>query len=123
MPLSPGEDFSFMLLAAGTYPYHCTVHPFMMGTIKVPLILDQTTGTVDTTFTFTLASETEVGFVYDVQKRTGMGAWKDWKLGVAGPTVTFNPNKTGTFRFRSRLHRSSDHATSGYSPKKKVVVS
>jgi len=124
MPMAPGDFFSFTLKAAGTYPYHCSVHPsLMMGTVKVPLIVDATTGDVDTIFTFTLTSATEAGFVYDVQKKVGTGAWKDWKLEVAGPTVTFNPNKTGTFRFRSRLHESATDDTSDYSPKKKIVVS
>jgi plastocyanin len=124
MPMDPGENFSFQLLAAGTYPYHCTVHPLLMkGTVKVPLIVDATTGDVDTIFTFTLTFATQAGFVYDVQKKVGKGAWKDWKTELAGPTVKFNPNKTGTFRFRSRLHESASGDTSDYSPKKKIVVS
>jgi plastocyanin len=124
MPMAPGENFSFTLKAAGIYPYHCSVHPsLMMGTVKVPLIVDATTGDVDTIFTFTLTSATEAGFVYDVQKKVNKGAWKDWKLEVAGPTVKFNPSKTGTFRFRSRLHEPATDDTSDYSPKKKIVVS
>jgi plastocyanin len=33
--LSPGNAFSFTFSQAGTYTYHCKIHPSMMGTILV----------------------------------------------------------------------------------------
>jgi plastocyanin len=33
--LQPGESFSFTFNQAGTYTYHCTIHPNMTGTITV----------------------------------------------------------------------------------------
>jgi plastocyanin len=33
--LQPGESFSFTFDQAGTYTYHCSIHPNMTGTIKV----------------------------------------------------------------------------------------
>lgn len=33
--LQPGESFSFTFNQAGTYIYHCTIHPNMTGTITV----------------------------------------------------------------------------------------
>jgi plastocyanin len=122
--IAPGNSYEFTIQAAGTYPYHCNVHPTLMtGTIRVPLIADMTTGTPATTFTFTVTAVVQAGFVYDVQKKKGNGKWKDWKMGVAGPTVAFNPAKAATYRFRARLHRSSNDAVSGYSQKTKIVVS
>jgi plastocyanin len=33
--LSPGSTFSFTFSQAGSYPYHCKIHPSMTGTINV----------------------------------------------------------------------------------------
>lgn len=33
--IPPGESFSHTFTAAGTYPYHCTIHLSMTGTITV----------------------------------------------------------------------------------------
>lgn len=33
--ISPGGKFSFTFTKAGTYGYHCAIHPFMKGTIIV----------------------------------------------------------------------------------------
>ena len=33
--LHPSEQFTVRDLAPGTYPYHCTIHPFMRGVIVV----------------------------------------------------------------------------------------
>jgi plastocyanin len=31
--LNPGNNFGFTFATAGTYPYHCSIHPTMVGTI------------------------------------------------------------------------------------------
>jgi plastocyanin len=33
--LSPGRQFSFTFQTAGTFPYHCSFHPGMIGTVVV----------------------------------------------------------------------------------------
>ncbi|KIC94183.1 hypothetical protein OI18_12945 [Flavihumibacter solisilvae] len=33
--IQPGGNFSRMYNTVGTYPYHCTLHPGMTGTIEV----------------------------------------------------------------------------------------
>jgi amicyanin len=33
--INPGQSFSFTFSQAGTFTYHCTIHPFMKGTIVV----------------------------------------------------------------------------------------
>jgi len=33
--IAPGGTFSFKFADAGSYPYHCTIHPNMTGTVNV----------------------------------------------------------------------------------------
>lgn len=33
--LSQGDSFSFIFTESGVYPYHCTIHPNMRGTVTV----------------------------------------------------------------------------------------
>jgi plastocyanin len=33
--IEPGHSFSVALATAGTFQYHCSIHPGMMGTITV----------------------------------------------------------------------------------------
>jgi plastocyanin len=33
--IAPGASFSYKFPAAGTYTYHCTIHPGMVGTVNV----------------------------------------------------------------------------------------
>jgi plastocyanin len=33
--ISPGREFSFTFQSAGTFPYHCSFHPGMTGTVVV----------------------------------------------------------------------------------------
>lgn len=33
--IAPGGQFSRMFSTAGTFPYHCTIHPGMVGTVTV----------------------------------------------------------------------------------------
>jgi plastocyanin len=33
--LAPGGQFSFTFQSAGTFPYHCAIHPGMVGTVVV----------------------------------------------------------------------------------------
>jgi plastocyanin len=33
--VAPGGQFAFAFQTAGTFPYHCTIHPGMVGTVVV----------------------------------------------------------------------------------------
>jgi plastocyanin len=33
--LNPGQTFQFRFATAGTFPYRCTLHPGMVGTVTV----------------------------------------------------------------------------------------
>jgi plastocyanin len=98
--------FEFTYIAAGKYPYVCTFHTGMAGTIKVKMDAQPETGLPTTTFVLTWASTSApTGFVYDVQiRRPGAGHWRSWMRGVRLPGHAFRPDRgTGPYRFRSRF--------------------
>lgn len=35
VPLSPGDTLKHTFDAVGTFPYHCTIHPYIKGTVIV----------------------------------------------------------------------------------------
>jgi len=108
--------------AAGSFTYHCSIHPTMTAAVRVPILVAPTTGTTATTFTLTLTSALVAGFTYDVQRRIGTGAWTAYRTGVTTRTTTFMATAAGTYAFRSRLVRTSTHAFSKWSPMKRVTV-
>jgi plastocyanin len=114
-----------MLNSAGGYPYHCAIHPGMVGTVKVPVKVSPTTGTTATVFTVTLATQAAPeGFVYDVQQKVGSaGTWAVFKRGVTTATVTFQATSAGSYSFRSKLRKLSTGAKSKPSPARTVMVS
>jgi plastocyanin len=113
---------SITLPAAGVYKYHCAIHTFMTGSVKIPIKVSPSSGTTSTTFTITLASATQSGFTYDVQRKVGSGSFTTWRTGVTTRTVTFT-GSSGMYSFRSRLHKTSNGATSNYSPAKAITIS
>jgi plastocyanin len=122
--IAPGNTSAVITIrAAGSYPYHCAIHPTLMtGVVKVPIQIRPSTGSASTTFTITLTSATQTGFTYDVQMKVGSGSFTTWRTGVTTRTVTFT-SASGTYAFRSRLHETSNGATSGYSPAKTIKIS
>jgi plastocyanin len=117
-----GEVDQGILLAAGTYPYHCTIHPDMRGVVRVPLGATPSSGTTSTRFTLTLSGGVQSGYSYDVQELQSDGVWTDYAWGVSQTSITFKTKTAGTYGFRSRLHRVSDGATSGWSAKATITV-
>jgi plastocyanin len=112
-----GGSAKRLFTAAGTFPYHCNVHSFMKGAIVVRMTASPTTGSTTTVFAIqwaTIAAKT--GWTYEVQKRApGTTAWTAYRKTTA-PTGTFKSAKVGAWKFRARLVRTGNGATSGFSP-------
>jgi plastocyanin len=122
--LAAGDGFSKAIDFAGTYPFHCAVHPTSMkGTVKVPIQVAPPSGSVGTAFTVTAASVAAPNrFVYDIQRRKGSGDWTAWKTGITSKSATFRAKVAGTWSFRSRLRKTSNGAKSRWSPARSISV-
>ena len=117
--IAVGSSKSFTFISAGTYPYHCAIHPSMTGTVRVPIALSKS----GTTVTVTVASKTAPnGFHYVVQK-TGPGdtAFKAWKT-ITATTTTFAGMAGKTYSFRSKMKRVNSTASSGFSVARSITV-
>ena len=123
--LGHNGTFSFTFTFAGTFPYHCSIHPTLMhGTVKVPMKAKPSSGSVGQNFTITWASAAPTGtLVFDVQRMDPGGSFKAWQTGVTTMSAKFKPMTPGTYEFRALLRDSSSGAKSKYSPVVKITVS
>ena len=120
--LSRGAQFDVTLVAAGSYAYHCTIHPGMSGNVKVPISVSPTSGSTATTFTVSLASKAApAGFEYVLQKRDPGGSFQAFRT-LTAATTTFRPTSSGTYQFRAQLKRTSSSAASGFSDPQGITV-
>jgi plastocyanin len=122
-----GGAFDFVFTAGGQYKYHCTFHVGlgMTGTISVKIKAAPPSGPAGTLFTVTVATvNAPAGFVYDIQRKDPGGSFQNWMLNVTAKSVRWDSTgfAPGTYSFRSRLHNTSNGATSNYSAAKAVMV-
>lgn len=121
--IAPGSNSSAVVFAAaGSYAYHCSVHTFMKGSVRVPILVSPSTGNTSTKFVIRVASVAVAGFTYDVERRVGAGPWKLFKTGLTKRAVAFR-GSAGTDSFRSREVRTAGGARSGWSPAAKITIS
>lgn len=119
-----GHTFDFTFTAAGTYTYHCTFHQSlgMVGTISVTPTASPTSGAAGTVFHIQWATVTApTGFVYDIQI-TPPGGTAITKMNLTAKGIGLTLNKTGTWKFASRLRKTADNSASGFSPAVSVTV-
>lgn len=112
-----GPSFSFRFLAAGRYPYTCTLHPEEMnGYVQVPVGVSREKGRVGRPVRVRWAlGPAPEGRLFDVQIKLPGVPWASWMEGVTVSNARFEPAREGRFRFRARL-RGPDGAT-GWSPR------
>ena len=119
-----GTSGSKVFSAAGTFAYHCEIHPTEMhGNIAVRMTAAPTTGTTATTFSIRWATITApAGFKYVVQRKAPGGTFGTFMTTV-NKSASWKTSKPGTWSFRSKLKRLSNGSASGYSPALAVTVS
>lgn len=121
-PKSSGQSFARTFTSAGTYGYHCSIHPSMHGRVKVPLAA---TGTSSGGWTLRWSTGAAgSGRNFDVQTRlSGTSTWTTLRNDTTRPTAKFNPSQSGTYQVRARTNNTTADASSGWSPVRSVVIS
>jgi hypothetical protein len=124
-PRGPGEIYLATLPGAGRYEYkdgYSSAH----GTVKLPLDITPSSGSVSTMFTVTWATGAPpAGFVYDIQiRRPGNTKYYQWKWGQTAPSATYVPTVgPGTYSFQARVTNSSTGIHSNWSTAFSITVS
>ncbi|MEP7379275.1 MAG: hypothetical protein ABI725_06875 [Chloroflexota bacterium] len=108
---------------SGSWLYFCSLHPSRhMGTIEVPVTVDQLAGTTTTFFKFTLGTVQAPGVsVHELWVRQNSGTWA-LRVSTQAPIVSIFFPSAGTWDVRSRMRWQLGGGTSGYSPITTVTV-
>lgn len=114
--LSTNQSFSFVFRNAGSFGYHCEVHPDMTGTIRVPIKASGSSST-GWTLRWSSLSSTPTNRSFDVQiKRPGSTSYVPFRTDTKARTAFFNPPTTGFYSFRARLDNLTNGKSSNWSP-------
>lgn len=120
--MNPGQSFSLAFPNAGTFGYHCAVHPDMTGAVHVPLTA---TGSSSAGWTLRWSNISTVPSTraFDVQvKKPGTTAFVAFRTAVKTRTASFNSSRNGTYQFRARTKNLSNGKNSGWSPTRSVSI-
>ncbi len=121
--LGPGGSFSHAFDSAGTYPYHCTVHAAMKGSVEIPVNITPRTGGLHRTFTVAWSTvQPAPNVVFDVQLRSPGRHWRSWEKGVTAVSGDFLPRFLGRYSFRARMRDATTGKHTGYSPVETIRV-
>ena len=123
VPPGSGPSLWFTFEAAGVYNFVCTPHTGMGGRVSVPMRAAPATGRRHATFTLVWATAAATGdHIYDVQVKRPGGTWSTWRIGVTIRSDTFEPSKTGRYRFRARMRDVGLGESSRWSPASSISV-
>ena len=114
-------DYAVTFLDAGTFGYHCSMHPSMTGRVRVPV---RATGTAATGWRlrWTARTTTPADRRFDVQvRRSGSSTWTWLRRATARRAAPFDPSRSGSYLVRART-RNVGAGISGWSPPLTVPV-
>jgi plastocyanin len=126
--LSDNQQFSQVFNVSAKYPYFCTIHPSMTGTVQVNMKAQPKNGGLGTQFNIIWAkTNIPAGFNADIQiKRPGSTQFVNWMIDRTGTQVSamFTPDAgTGVYQFKSRLQNSATAGASSFSKAVSITVS
>jgi plastocyanin len=120
-----GQSRTKVFSSAGAFPYHCSVHASMHGTVNVKMTVSPASGTTSTTFTISWASGSiPTGYNVDLQYRRNGGAWTGILPNRTGTQVSVSGmiGAPGTYDLRARTQNTNSGAASAYSAPVTLVV-
>jgi len=123
--IEPGQtyDQTDAFLNAGTYGYHCTQHPTLVGTVRVPLTWTGSS-TTGWKIIWSSAPTLPANRKFDVQvKKPGSSSFDAFKTGTTTLSAKFNPAKSGKYVFRARTRNTSNGKPSDWSPTHTFTIS
>jgi plastocyanin len=120
LPNGSAASTYFTFGRAGSFAYHCEVHPSTMkGSVSVKL---KATRIDSNSWTIRMATtNAPAGFVHEVQRRKkGTNTWFTLAT-TANATARFDAPSAGTWQLRGRFKQTGGSAT-GYSPTLEVAT-
>jgi len=106
--IAPNATFSHRFATAGTFAYHCAIHTYMHGVVRVPMRVTPRTGGG------TLVWAVVAGR-FDVQvERPGTTTWVTFRSGTAAGSAAYLTSHVGRYLFRARTRIGM--TASGWSP-------
>jgi plastocyanin len=118
------QSFSWDFTAAGTFPYHCEIHPQMRGGVFVPLRIVRLRPRAFAVVWAT-AIPSDPSLAFDIQRRDPGGTFSDWVHTRERTRQVVQVSAPGTYSFRARLTRDGGGlilGTSLYSPARPITV-
>jgi plastocyanin len=110
-----GSSYAVRFRDAGTFRYHCSMHPEMTGQVRVPMSRTGRPG-AGYHLRWSVRTSTPANRRFDVQfKRAGASAWVSFRHVTTKRTAFFNPARNGTYVFRART-RNVGVGVSSWSP-------
>jgi plastocyanin len=116
-PPQLNESFGFVLPSAGSFGYHCSIHPEMTGTVRVTIrVISIPAGK-----RVQWSSAASPSRNYDVQiKRPGTTKWVFFRKATTALAKNFKPAVKGKYFFRARTRNLANGKASGWSPARAV---
>lgn len=112
--INPGTSWARRFTTAGTFAYHCAIHPDMRAILAIRLRVAPVTHGAVVTWAVSAGR-------FDVQfQKPGSARWLAYRTGTLTRAVTFRSTHLGRYHFRARTHIGS--TASGWSPSSVVVV-
>jgi plastocyanin len=113
-----GATYAHTFPTAGTFGYHCAIHTFMHGKVRVPL----TATAAGSGWRVRWAASMPAGYSEDVQiRKPHTSTWVALRSGTRSLATHFDPAKHGRYELRARTHKTAH--VSSWSPVRTITVS